>query len=393
MRICAKYRFCLSIASLSFALAAGGCNSSANTLPTPKQTAAREAADAAPAERSLQERLGAIVDFTCNNRHLNTRDHAAWQVVHGILCYGRELQIYHDQQLVEALGYLLKGGKLKGWDMRPTDHGVLGVLEAGSKTGQGHEDQWMGYLALAGVQPDEQMVVNGEAFTVNDLVTEAQWHMKDGMEATWPLMAYACYLPLDSPWKASDGSEWTIERVVGMEAAQDLSTSACGGTHRLVGLVTAVDRYKKEHPGVKLTGAWLKADEVIKASFDAAKKYQQPNGRFSTSFFQRPGTSDEIDTQLHATGHTLEFVVLAADDNQIREPWIERAVADLVNMLEETKEFDLECGGLYHAARGLKIYGQRRWLTGATGESQPASEAQPTSEPNDKAAREAPLPR
>ena len=131
-----------------------GCNPSPSATPTAQQTAAREAADAAPAEQSLQQRLNNIVDFTCNNRHLNTRDQAAWQVVHGILCYGRDLQIYSNDQLVGALDYLLKGGKLKGWDMRRTDHGVLGVLEAGSKTGQGHEDQWLGYLALAGVQPE-----------------------------------------------------------------------------------------------------------------------------------------------------------------------------------------------------------------------------------------------
>ncbi len=353
--------FAVSAPCLGLVLGCGSSDSRLDSADDSDSRAAREQASSAPSDEQLRERLDHAIDYALNHRRLNTGDQAAWQVVHGILCFGRDLQIEHDGMLVPALDYLLKGGELKGWNMRPTPHGLLAVLESGSKTGQGHPDQWMGYMALAGVQPDEELVVGGETYHVNDLVTEAQWHMRDGLEATWPLMAFSAYLPLDARWPAEDGTEWNIERVLKMETAQNLAESACGGTHRLVGLLTAVDRYKKEHPGQELPSPWRETDDKIRASFEAAKKFQQPDGRFSTNFFTRPGRSDDIDTQMHATGHTLEFVVLAANPQELRQKWIERAVVDLLDLLDATETVNLECGGLYHAVRGLKLYRERRF--------------------------------
>src|SRR5947207_2296311 len=66
-------------------------------------------------ESTLCEQLDRASDFAFARRHLNTADHAAWQVVHGLLLYGRDFQIKHDGKLVGALDYLLGGGSLKGW--------------------------------------------------------------------------------------------------------------------------------------------------------------------------------------------------------------------------------------------------------------------------------------
>ena len=89
---------------------------------------------------------------------MNGRDHAAWQVVHGIEAFGRDLPIEHDGQVSSALDYLLAGGVLKGWMVRPGDKGVISIIEAGSKTGQGHPDQWLGYMSQCGdVKADDLM--------------------------------------------------------------------------------------------------------------------------------------------------------------------------------------------------------------------------------------------
>ena len=171
-----------------------------------------------PSDEQLRERLDRAIEYTYANRHLNTKDQAAWQIVHGALVFGRDFQIYNDGQLVKAIDYLLAGGQLRGWNMRPGDHGLEAILEAGSNTGQGHEDQWVGYLSQCGITLDDSLVVGGQTFKVRDLITQAQWDIYDGMEATWTLMAFSTYLPLDAEWTAKDGTKWTIERMVGMEA-------------------------------------------------------------------------------------------------------------------------------------------------------------------------------
>ena len=316
-----------------------------------------------PSDDELRDRIDRVLDFTLANRHLDTKDQAAWQIVHGALAYGRDFQVYHDGKLVPALDYLLGGGQLRGWTLRKGDHGLEAVLEAGSKTGQGHEDQWLGYLSQCGLSPEDPIIVGGETYTVGDLITQAQWDIYEGMEATWTLMALATYLPPDAEWTAKDGSTWTVERIVDMEADQNLDDSACGGTHRMYGLTVALARHQDagHQPSGEPDDPWTKAKAKIEGAIESARKYQQPDGSFSTNYFARPGTSPDIAARIGASGHMLEFLTVAVPDERIDEPWISRGVVHLLECLERTKDFDLECGALYHAVHGLDLYRTRRF--------------------------------
>jgi hypothetical protein len=146
-----------------------------------------------------------------------------------------------------------------------------------------------------------------------------------------------------------------------MEAEADLSTSACGGAHRLYGLIAALKKHLTSTGGspANLTGGWAAAAETIDAAIDRARRFQQADGSFSTHFFDRPGTSADAIAKLGATGHIFEVLVLALDDEQLAEPWVTRAAARLVTLLEQTADVDVECGALYHAAHGLLLYRQR----------------------------------
>jgi hypothetical protein len=328
--------------SLAVGLVTWGCGSS-------QPPASVSAVSQLPSDDELRDRLDRVLDYTYAHRHLSTKDQAAWQIVHGVLVYGRDYQIYNDEgKLVPALEYLLAGGSLRGWTMRKGDHGVEAIVEPGSKTGQGHEDQWLGYLSLCGVSLDDPIAVGGQTYKVGDLLSQAQWDIYDGMEATWTLMALSTYLPIDATWTAKDGSQWDIARVVRMETAQDLSESACGGTHRMYGLTTALNRYLAA--GGKLTdnadGTWEMAAKKVHDAVAAAKEYQQPDGSLSAQYFARPASSAEIDTRISTTGHAFEFLMVALDDEQLKEPWVTRAAVHLVDCFEKTEKFDLECGAL-----------------------------------------------
>ncbi len=244
-----------------------------------------------PSDDELRDRIDRAVEFTYSNRHLDSKDQAAWQVVHGALAFGRPFQIYHDGKLVSAIDYLFAGGSLRGWNLRPGDHGLEAVLEAGSNTGQGHEDQWLGYLSQCGLSPDEKIVVADKTYTVHDLITQAQWDIYDGMEATWTLMAFSTYLPQDAEWTAKDGTKWNIPRIVGMEAKQKLDDSACGGTHRMYALAVALNRYLES--GGKISDdpndPWFQAKQKIDDAVATVRSYQQPDGSFSTNYFLAAG--------------------------------------------------------------------------------------------------------
>ncbi|HEY1602891.1 MAG TPA: hypothetical protein VGG64_25020 [Pirellulales bacterium] len=338
-----------------------GCGE--NDMPRARASTAQKQTLATEGD-AHRDRIDSAVALTAR-RHLVAESNAAWQVVHGILAFGPDLQLEIQGKPTSALAYLQQGGRLSGWNLIPGDKGLEAPLESGSKTGQGHEDQWLGYLSLIGLPDTTPIKVGGKTYTIHDLVTQAQWDIYDGMEATWSLMGFTAYLPLDAQWKSKNGSDWTIERVVGMEANADLRRSACGGMHRLTALTVALQRYQKANPGKELTGGWKAAYDKVYGEPSGAiaimRAYQQPDGSFSSDYFNGPRSTGDIGQRIGTTGHTLEFLAIAVPDNELTAPWLVEAVSYLCEMLEDTKEYELECGGLYHAARGLKIYRERRF--------------------------------
>ena len=316
---------------------------------------------------SLCRRIDAVLAHARDARLLDGDVQGAWQVVHGILAFGPDLPLAHDGAVTSALDHLLGGGRVTGWILRPGTVGVLAVVEEGSTMGQGHPDQWLGYLSQCGVGPDgpgglplsTPLVVAGRRHTLADLLAQARHDLRPGQEATWTLMAVAAYLPPDATWTSGDGTRWDVERLVRMEAEADIFGAACGGAHRLYGLAAALAARRRAGLPIEPGSGWAEAEAVLEDAIDRARRFQQADGCFSIHSFERPGTSPDVGARLGATGHVFEVLALALDDQRLAEPWVTRAAERLTTLLERTADVDLECGGLYHAAHGLALYRRR----------------------------------
>jgi hypothetical protein len=311
-----------------------------------------------PDGEALKQRLDKLIELN-GRRHMSPQVNNAWQIIHGMLAYGYDLQLNDNSKLVPGIEWLFDGGQMRGWQLVPGEKGLKDVEEPGSKSGEGHDDQWLGYFAQCGVPLDAKIKVQGQEFTINDMVTQSQWDVREGMEATWTLMAFSVYLPLDTKWQARDGSEWSIERLLEMECAQDLASSTCGGTHRMYGIASTLNRHLAE--GGELKGVWQVADQKIKQAIDDAHANQQPDGGFSINYFGRSSSSPDVGLRINTTGHVLEFICLASSESQVQQPWVTRAVNFLSDLLEQTADVPVECGGLYHALHGLMLYRDRRF--------------------------------
>jgi hypothetical protein len=358
------------IALLPLACAFAGCSKNEASPSAPPDFSTAEI----PGDARMIERIDELLRFTVERRILNSRDHAAWQVVHGVLAFGDDFQIEHEGELVPALDWLLSGrGRLRGWNIRAggaADKGPIAVLEPGSKEGQGHPDQWLGYLAQTGMGLDEQIVAGGREYTVRDLLEQAKWDIYDGMEATWTLMAFYAYAPIDMKWRNKRGEEWDVEKVVAMEAGQlgpaeprqfDAGDSACGGSHRLFGLALSVNKYLAEtgkRPD-ELTGGWKLANLKLRDAKRIAREYQQADGTFSANYFNRAGTTSNVSERIGTTGHIFEMLVTCMTNEELAQPWMRKAADQLCTMLEQTRDIQLEVGGLYHACHGLFLYRER----------------------------------
>lgn len=311
----------------------------------------------------LETRIENVLDFSLA-RHMNTRDHGAWQILHGVLAYGAELRVEHEGELVRAVDVISNGGMINGFLLRQADHGWDTIVQAGSLQGQGHDDQWLAELSQGNMNLDYKIRWGDQELTLEDLLTQAKWDLNDQSEATWTLMALATFLPIDAEWDSSDGTKWNFERLVALEANRDINdpeASACGGTHRLVGLSMAINSYLAANPGAKLTGPWANADRKIQDAIAKAREFQQPDGAFSAQYFARAGDTNNVEDRIGTTGHTLEFLCFAMSDEQLSQPWVARSANHLCELLEATKDEAVECGALYHAIHGLQLYHYRRF--------------------------------
>jgi hypothetical protein len=302
-------------------------------------------------------------------RALKSDRNAAWQVLHGAIPYGESLQLEVEGTNQAALQYLFSGGELNGWNLKtgkplPTTQrsGVHVPVEEGSYVGQGHPDQWIGYLSQVGVPLDRKLIVRGLELTILDWARQVQWDVPNNAqrEYSWTLIALTNYFPDEREWVASDGKTWTLEPLVKYEAQQDLSASACGGMHRLMGLAHAI-RYRGRMNDPVNEG-WAIAKQVVDDAIESARKFQNSDGSFSTNYTVRSGNSPDLSTCISATGHTLEFLAFAMNRSDLSQAWLERAARRLCAMLKANESLDLECGGGYHALAGLKLYHQRRFL-------------------------------
>jgi hypothetical protein len=91
--------------------------------------AAERASDGA----DLCARIDRALAHARDGRLLDQRVTGAWQVVHGILAFGDELPLATAGGKTTALAWLLDGGALRGWRLRPGSQGVVATIEEGTK--------------------------------------------------------------------------------------------------------------------------------------------------------------------------------------------------------------------------------------------------------------------
>ncbi len=364
--------------------AAGGLDSASTSSEGEDSATARPSGDDSPAggEGGDSAELSALVDRVertlednLKRRRLSTELNGAWQILHGVLAYGTEFTMQTPDGMRPTVDYLLEGGRVRGFDPivgdplgDPPRPGLRMELEPSTKIGQGHRDQWLAVLAQAGLGADTAIRTDDHEFVIDDWVRQVEHDIPRNLELefSWTLIGLLAYRPTDHRWRARDGNEYDIEVLLESEIEQSLPSSACGGTHRLIGIAMALDRRRGE--GKVITGPWDRAERLIADSIAQARRNQNPDGSYSVAFHHRSGWTRDLGETLSTTGHVLEFLSLAASAETLREPWVRRSAEHLCDVLEQCRDIDLECGALYHALHGLQVYRDRLRPREAAGE-------------------------
>ena len=367
----------LSIVLLVIALS--GCPVARS--PEPAQSSISDPVDAASlstessTESSAAEPLGQWIDRVLAenlaNRTLSNQVHGAWQIMHGVLAYGDRFEVETPLGKQSAIKLALQGGFINGFDPEPGDWftalsqsqkqsvGIRMAMDPSTKLGQGHRDQWLAIVSQSGLGLDEKIVAGGRDFTIGDWMNQVEYDVPRNLELefSWTLIPLTTYRDTDHVWTARDGVQYATTELLQSELQQSLSASVCGGTHRLIGIAMAVNARRRE--GKPMTGVWADAQQRLQEAVAMAKENQNADGSFSASYLQRAGWTRDLGETLGTTGHVLEFLAFAADDQTLAQPWVKRSVTKLCSVLDQCRDVDLECGVLYHALHGLSQYRQR----------------------------------
>ena len=330
----------------------------------PRGSAAKADQPIKTRQHDVPESLKARLELAI--RHAFERDlavsNAFWTSFHGVLAFGPRCQLVDRRNggQVAALDYMLAGqferGFIRGLRFLPTPHG-LDVGMGPTFVGQGHQDQFVAILAQWDIPADRAVIVGGKRFTVIDFVKEIQAHVRLNQELSWSIIAIGWYMGTNSRWTNQFGEHLHYEALVEAELNATIDKAACGGTHRLYGLTWAYHMYRRN--GGKMTPMWKRVEAHLEKYADLAKKYQSSDGSFSTNYFRALGTDQSPRERLNSSGHTLEWLSTSLNDEQLREPWVQRAVSAVSLMFLDIQSMPMESGALYHAAHGLVIYHSR----------------------------------
>lgn len=333
------------------------------------QVIVREHHDKVPvrqASRGVQESQDPLVKLAWETREatrrrlLSTAQHTPWQMMHGLLGLRQDFLITHNGEAVNGLEWIKAGQTYQNepW-FEKTQHGGRAHPYNKPYWFEGHINQSLAILSQCEVPLDTTFGTPKGPITMRDMLKNAQMTVNEKEEVTWTLWALCTYLPPDAKWVNARGEQWSIERLVQVEVGKPVGgpTSPCGGTHGLYALARARNIYMAT--GKPLRGVWYQADQKIKKYIQISRVNQNANGTLSSAFFKGKEFKQDFDKRMASTGHQLEFLMMALDERQLKEPWVRRAVEATANDLMSNRKEYVSCSPLYHATNALTLFLER----------------------------------
>jgi hypothetical protein len=312
-----------------------------------------------PELMALSQKVHYALAMYQHQRLLNTGKNACWEVMHRVVSYGAATEVLRDGpggEPVNAIGWLLWGGRCNSQPLLVLSGGrPMAMVGVGV---EGHPGQFLGMLAQSHIRADSPFQLQGQQFTVRDLIEQEKLDCDSNIELTFELISMSYYLKSDDVWTSRNGQQWSISRLVHEEIKQPIQGAACGGSHRLFGLSSAYKMRIAE--GKPVDGEFLRAQKYIRAyqSYTLGT-IQNRDGSFSTDWFRRPADNGDLDRKIQTTGHILEWLVFSLDEGQLRDPRVVESVDFLATQIVTHPNRAWSVGPLGHALHALAIYESR----------------------------------
>lgn len=285
----------------------------------------------------------------------NLAKRSPWAVMHTILPFGVETDIIAGNRRVNAVGWMCYNGVCKTQRMfHPTHSGFRTNVGPGV---QGHEGQFLAVLAQSSAPRNFPILVGKTRYTVSDLIRYEMVTCREKSELTFKLIGLSHYLSPRQVWRDERGQAWNLEKLVREEIDQPVVGAACGGTHRLMGLSYALMMRRRYNEPIN--GHWARADVYVKDFIQYAWTLQNPDGSFSTEWFEGRANEPDRERKVQTTGHILEWLIFALPAEDLDDPRVTKALDFILAQVYDHRDHDWPIGPRGHALRALALYNQR----------------------------------
>ena len=310
-----------------------------------------------PADPVLAKRLQRTE--ACLSHYLNnpesTSVRSPWAVMHALLAFGGEYELVHNQGRVNAIGWMCHNGTCRTQRMfTPTSRGFTPNVGDGV---QGHEGQFLAILAQSNVPLNYPIQIGTSKFTVEDLVRHEMSTCKEKSELTFKLIGLSYYLDSNKQWRANDGKQWSIQKLIQEELAQPIVGAACGGVHRLMGFSFSVRQ--RQLQGQPVTGQYARAAKFVREYIDYTWQLQNPDGSFSTSWYEGRANEPNEERKVQTTGHMLEWLMYTLSEDEINTARVGKSIDFLLSKIYDKREHKWPIGPRGHATRAIALYQDR----------------------------------
>ncbi|MFG0267308.1 MAG: GTPase-activating protein [Rhodopirellula sp. JB055] len=278
-----------------------------------------------------------------------------WGMMHAVMVFGPDTRLIARGRDYSTIAWMAGNNVCRGQRLMEIEGGKIKAREGVGL--QGHQAQWLAVLAMAGVPSDYPLYVDGQKFSVADLVKVEAFKCKEGEELTFSLIGLSHYLDTETTWVGADGERWDFSRLIAAELDQPVVGSACGGTHRLMGFAHALRKRRLE--GQPIDGQWARAEQFLDDFVDYTLRLQNRDGSMSTDWFESRQDNGDLDRKVQTTGHMVEFLLTHLPDEKLLEPEVLRSVTFLLNAMLKGRNNDWSIGPKGHALRSLALFHQR----------------------------------
>ena len=110
---------------------------------------------------------------------------------------------------------------------------------------------------------------------------------------------------------------------------------------------------QRKQAGLPIDGHWERSEQFLNEFVAYAFSLQNPDGSFSTDWFEARANDPNVERKIQTTGHILEWLVYTLPDDQLQSPPVQKAIRYLLGTIGAEPGRDWPIGPRGHSLRAL----------------------------------------